>query len=55
MPILNARFLALPLIALAVIAALGIQGPRAALEKGEIVRAPMHQQWADIAKAVLVR
>jgi hypothetical protein len=49
------RFLALPLIALAVIGALGMQTPRGAVSANEASAAPALQQWAQAAKNTLVR
>ncbi len=51
----NPRFLALPLIALIVIAALGLQAPRGAVSVNEASAAPVLQQVADAAKNTLVR
>ena len=49
------RFLALPLIALAVIMALGLQTLRGAVNANEASAAPVLQQLAHAAKNSLVR
>ena len=55
MPILSPRFLALPLIALAVITALGMQTPRGPVNTNEASVAPVVQHMAHAAKNTLVR
>ena len=55
MPIPTPRFLALPLIALAIIAALGMKTPRGAVNADEASAAPVLQQLAHAAKNTLVR
>jgi hypothetical protein len=55
MPIPTLRFLALPLIALAIITALGMQAQRGAVNTAEASAVPVLQQLAHAAKNTLVR
>ena len=50
----NLRFLALPLVALIVITALGLQAPRGAVNLNEVSVGPV-VKIAQMGKAVLVR
>ncbi|MGE3150846.1 MAG: hypothetical protein AB7K04_17500 [Pseudorhodoplanes sp.] len=51
----NARFLVLPMVALAVITVLGLQGQRSVAAPAEVSAAPVLQQMAHAAKNTFVR